>query len=363
MFKKVCKVMVVFLSCLFMNEVKADEWTTKELEGDAVIKEIRYRYYYLVKNGEYKRVDEMGNYSYSDKNDIKYGEFSSWTNSPITEYDYLDIEYGKKYEYQELLPAQYIKIENVTDSNISINDIETYNLSVKLNHKIYSCTLCNSDKNIIYPNGNMIIYMPMSVLIKNLTFNFTNDSNSNFEIYYSFDRAFNKIVASTLGNNTVFSYKYNKAYKLYENYSNTFVGYNINVDEFIKVISVSDVCRAREIYDYKYNLDKVYFGTTYYKDKSDIDVSTTDLSIDDLYMDENDYQIYYKYSSDVGSGDNKNNNDNNTPSNIIPINSPSLVKTGNFKLKNTNYLITYILLLLLVTLLFIKRMNKKRNFK
>lgn len=171
---KTIKYLAIFLTMFisFLSNISAEEWTIEELTGDNVETEKRYKFYYMAQFGEYERIDKPSSYSYEDKEDIRYGEYSSWTTNKITPYDYLEIEYGKKYQYKELLPAQFIKIENTTNNNIVVNNIETYNLTAKLDYKIYSCNNCNTEKTIIYPNGEMIIWMPMSVLIKNLTFNF-----------------------------------------------------------------------------------------------------------------------------------------------------------------------------------------------
>lgn len=355
---------ILFIS--FLSNISADTWTQEKLEGDNVIKEKRYRYYYLEKVGKYIRIDKESSYLFEDEDDIIYGEFSNWTSNKITPYDYLDIEYGTKYQYMELLPAQFIKIENITNNDIVINNIKTYNLTANLDYKIYSCTNCNSEKTVIYPEGEMVIWMPMSVLIKNLTFYFEVESSGCFNIIYSYDRNFTKVVASTTGFPNSVAYKYDFNFEIFDCYTNVLEGYNIVVDEFIKVIDTITVSRSREIYNFRYNYEKIYIDENYYRDIDDIDFDDLWLSKDRVYMDEDDYKFYYRYLTyeEQEINDVVKVGEIDTINVTKPVsNNISLVKTGIKKRKNYSYLITYVLGLILMALLFIKSLNKKRNFK
>ena len=311
--------------------------------------EYKYRFYKEIKQGEYINIDSDDNYEYTDNNDVIYGEYSDWTSDcDYNEaYDYL---YEYKYIYSELLTVQYIKILNTSNQNLTFKSLDVYNITTLLNYRVYSCTSCNSNNTIIYPGGDMIIILPMSVYLKNLSFKLEfYEDNIDYDLVLShyFNFHIKKLVASLSTNTNTTDYAYNDNFILY--YNNT-----ITLDEvddsnypFRKLDSIETSCKKREIINYHYNILKDYYDDNYYSSIDEIDFNcnteTECDSIKSLYKpDYDDYIIV--------------NNSNNT---AVLLSNLNLVKTGNYKEKNYKYLKIFILFLLLSFLICIKYLKNK----
>ena len=103
-------IFTIFLSVTKL--VYAEEiWTEEELKGDNVVSEYRYRFYEEVEEGEYLENNNNKKYEYNDESRNIYGEYSEWKSYCSTG-DNIDIQRGLKFVYNEIIPINYLKIEN-----------------------------------------------------------------------------------------------------------------------------------------------------------------------------------------------------------------------------------------------------------
>lgn len=356
------KVLFMFLCfVIFTNTVKANEWQEEILEGNNVETEYRYRFYKERIEGEYIRIGTDNDYLYENKEDVIYSKYSSYETACPDEEGY-EVEYATKYLYQEILPVQFVKITNLSNGELDVADISFIDNSkgFLFSYEIYDCTDCYNDNYTINADGSLILKIEDSVSLRDLTFIlefFDNGNEAEYELVYSFkeDFALKDLVASTIGNVSITNYQYDDSYKLYYNYSSEQVGYDINIDELIKVNSTEKVCKVREIMTYHYNIIKDYYDNNYYKDITEI----TDLTEEDKLnykKDLENYKIFYRYKNDINIEEKSevNTTDNNFMSNDI-----KLVKTGvEGRRENYNYLIIFVLSLTLISLILLKYLLK-----
>lgn len=354
-------IILLLSSFIFLNnEVNAEEeiWYEEELE-QGMISEKRYKFYTIEKEGDYVSKKEESQYQYEDVNDIQYSEYSNWKDSCSTDYYSYEVEFGTENEFQELTPIHYLKIINTNDFDISIKNINIYNHIALLKHDIYSYSDFLINSNTIKPNGYVIIHFPMFVKMELLKVIIElNESDATYEMYFSGDRYFQKLVAYTEGNSNISEYTYNENYTLYDNYTDVYTGYNVIENDFTKVLSTKNVCREREIMTFRYNIIRKYIDDNYYATINDIiDFKDEDKSL--LKKDEEEFKIYYRY---------KNENDLEEDNLVnIPL---KLVNTGiemntttTKEEKNYNYLIIYVLVLMFIAsiLLIYKNVSIKKN--
>lgn len=294
------KVILVLAIILLPQLVKAEEyeWVEDELTGENVVMENRYRFYFENRYGEYVKVGQASSFQYEDKNDIKYGNYSDWTTTCPVKEGY-DIEYGTEYNWQEIKPAHYITIVNTGDETINIKEIRTFNIDTEIDYYNCSCSNCTGF-NEIRSGGSLNIRLAMSVYVKNIGLYLEVNDNTNFNIIYSANYTIDtdSAVASVKGNSTQKEYRYNKDdYTIFNNYTQTYISYQKDEDEFTKIISTKDVCRYKEIMTYRYNIEKIYYDDNYYKSNSelfDLEISDRELFVKDL----TDYKTYYRYMSE-----------------------------------------------------------------
>jgi len=377
---------------LFINIVKAEEntWQEELLDGENVEVEYRYRFYTETTIGNYLKKGQAVAYQYEDINKVMYSSYSNYkTICEENPNEYLIIK-EKKYEYQEILPIQYVKIINPNSEKLKIKNISIYNMQTKLTHKVYSFSNATEDGMSIEEDGYVIFWMPMSVSVRkfSLALELEND-NLDYELVFSNSNSFasNKLVAKTTGNSSKTLYKYDDVFTLYDNYGGTYIAYNIIIDDLVKVLSVQDVCRTRLILTYHYNIKKEYYDDNYYASIDDLELEEEEKKL--YQKDSNDYKIFYRYkqiseenmseTKDVivnnQEDDDRNNTFSNTENTISINNSKNnivseealidniesnikLVKTGVEKENlNYNYLIIYVLILVLITLILIKHLK------
>ena len=316
-----------------------------EIDTDA---EYKYRFYKEIKQGEYINAALESDYEYTDDNDVIYGEYSDWT----SDCDYnkgFDYLYEYKYIYSELLTVQYIKILNTSSQNLTFKSIDVYNITTLLNSRVYSCTSCNSNNTIIYPGGNLIIILPMSVYLKNLSFNLEfYEDNIDYDLVLShyFNFHIKKLVASLSTNTNITNYAYNDDFTLYYNNTITLDELDDSTYPFRKLDSIETSCKKREVKNYRYNILKDYYDDNYYTSIDEIDFDCADTECDSI---KSLYKIDYEdYITSYTSSSNKE-----------LLSNLNLVKTGNYKEKNYKYLKIFILLLLLSFLICIKYLKNK----
>ncbi len=317
------KVMLLIIMLLGFSEVKAKE--------DNSYKEYRYRFYKEEKEGEYIRKDLESNYEFTDSNDITYGKYGDYLDE-CPNYSYLDKYYKIEYCYIELLPVLYIKIINKSSDDILINNILIYELDSQVDYNIYSCDNCEDNINI-KSGSEITILLSKEIYLRDLKINIDTLNKVNYEIIYSNNPSFdsNSLVAKNTYVEGKTEYMYDETYTLYNNYTSLKYDYDINEDNFIKILSERQVCKSREIKTYRYNIIRKYYDNNYYKDVQELKLANE--SERKLYKkDLNDYKVYYIEKT-------------------TPINNE----------KNYKYLIIYILFLILIALILIKKLKKMSN--
>lgn len=349
---------ILLTSFAFTNAVKANEWQEELLEGDNVEMEYRYRLYKDKKEGEYIRKGADTDYQYEEAENIRYSEYTDYqTTCPNG--DGYEVEYATKYVYQEILPVLYIKVNNLSEHDLTVKNIEFKDKNNIISYKYISCNLCSSDKNTINPGGTLLIKLEHSVRVIDLTLIlefFETETEAMYELVYSANSRFSaaNLIALIQGNTNITNYKYNNNFYLYPNYSSLYVGYNIEKNNLIKIKSEEEVCRIREIMTYHYNILKEYYDNNYYKDISDLKLTEEEKM--EYKKDLDDYKIFYRYKEDKLDLNFDNETDNFTDSFVnFTTNELIPVKTGIYEEKiNYNYLIIFGLNLILISLFLYK---------
>ena len=295
MMKKI--IFTVLTIFIFTGVVKASEWQEEKLEGDNVEMEYRYRFYKDVKKGEYIRIGEKSDYSFEDLNDITYSDYSPYNDSCPEGEGYIT-EYAKEYIYETIGAIQAIKISNLSEENFNIVNFTFRNKDEVVEHTLASCTKCANNKNTIKPGGTLLIKFasPIHLYDLNMDLDFEEkDKELMYEIVYSSQTTFYaKYLAALLrGYTNISTYKYEDLYYLYTSNVESYTGYDIEVNELIKVISVKDVCRTKEVLSYRYNIVKEYYDDYYYKDVSEL-INLTEEEKSEYKKDLEDYKIYYR---------------------------------------------------------------------
>lgn len=349
--------LLIFTLFLSINKLTYAEeiWTSEELKGDNVVSEYRYRFYEEVEEGEYLENNNDNKYEYNDESRNIYGEYSEWKSYCATGNN-IDIQRGLKYIYSEVIPINYLKIENNSNAELKINKVKIYNKENILNDSLYSCVNCNNNKDIVYKNGYIIYQFSNEIKVGDIKFDIDIEGdNLEYDIILSNDETFNnqKLVSSLKGNSNIITYKYNDNFKLYRNFTTPITGYNISFERYYNITNTYNVCRYRSVKKYYYNILKIYFDDNYYKDVSDLGIPEE--SYDMYKKDLNDYKIYYRYKTDE-----EIEKDNEEEIIIKPITNNDIpVKTGIFKEKDYKYLVIYVLSLILIALVIIKHMQNK----
>ena len=371
-------VFILLTMLMFIFDAKADMvenggWQEEKIEGDKVEIQYKYRFYKDIKKGEYLDVGQDSIYQYEDKGDVIYGNYSEYQ-SVCDEVPGYEIDYKKEYVYKKILPIQYIKIFNTSDELLSIKNIKMYNLDKKLSYNIAGFVNYDSNEKLIYPNGSITYYINASVSLKDIKveLEFYNE-NTDYELLFGSYQTFNNstIVSKVDANTNEKIYKYSDNFLIYENYSDSLYSGDFVEEDFVKVISEKTFCRFRNIKTFHYNIEKEYYDNNYYVNVDElINLSTEEKS--NYKKDESDYKIFYRLvnNNDESLLENEVNIDNNIEENEIDDkisytelhkleNSEiKLVKTGIEKQYNYKYLIIYVLCLLLLGVILIKRIKK-----
>lgn len=387
------KVIFIILTVfMFINITKAEMkenniWQEEKIEGENVEVEYRYRFYKEKKVGRYIQPNLVDYYQFEDKDDVIYGPYSGYM-SKCEEAEHLQIRNVIRYNYKEILPVKYIKILINSNQMLDIKEINVYNDSQEI------------ENNIVFNDKNYVILSIKETPLRDLKINIElNNKNIEYQLLFSNDDKFtnNSIVASTSGNSNQNEYKYNVNFILYYNYTEQLTGYDIEIDQFIKVIYKSNMCQIRTIKTFHYNIERVYYDNDYYKDVNELNLSEDEKK--EYKKDEDDYKIFYKIKNDnlidnldeeilndkdafvdeendyvdikeennqnettdsneVGNENFNLNTNNDKILDIEKNNEIKLVKTGVNKKFNYNYLVVYILSLILVGLILIKKIKR-----
>ena len=348
---------IIFTMFAFLNVVNAQGWQEEILLGDNIETEKRYRFYKEKEVGEYLSINSDHNYQYIDEDKFVLSDYSDY--KLLCDQEEFDIEHSIKYTYKKLLPVKYIKIRNEDTDIIEINDILIIKDDNRVNYNKLSCSDCSNGYKSINPKGELILELFEEVQINDIDLEiiFNNSSKGlNHRLDYSYTDVFdNKNMVALIRSSTkVFNYHVNDTYYVYSNYtSDVYTDYNILENKYIKVLSKEEVCRSKEKLIYHYNIEKEYYDNNYYKDIKDLSLSFEDQL--KYIKDEQDYKVFYRVIEE---------NDDNLEEEFIVENNDyilenlELVKTGYEESKDFKYLKIYILVLVLLSFIFIKRIRR-----
>lgn len=387
--KKIIFILITIFS--FSKVTNANEWSDELLKKDYIEKEYRYRFYKENKQGEYVRISDNKTYQYEEIDNYIYSDYGEYQNI-CEEQEGIEIEQKTKYQYKKKYQVQYIKIiNNNKDKNIIIKDFEVQEDTKVVNSKISNCVNCTieNDDYIINSIGVMTIELENAIdidkMIINLNFENNDPVSFTLDLRHKDDSERKHLVSQTTSNTSISEYKINSNYYISSLYDPTvYTDYDITLNKYIQVIKKENVCRTREKMIYKYNITKEYYDENYYKSLDDIE-NMSEEEKQKYQKDTEDYKIYYRYieendnNLDNSNEENDNNIDNSNEEKedeinntiiknkeeIINDNELKLVKTGiEENILNYDFLILYILILLLVALIllkYIKKLSIKNN--
>lgn len=178
-----------------------------------------------------------------------------------------------KYQIEEKTNNIYTKVENVRYillENFKYNEnIKIYHENKEVEYEIISKT-----------ENELKIDMNRSYLVESLLFII--DTNDKYKISFYNDKDFkNEIIYKEIDNERIFS-----ANKEWITDKTVFVRLtsetNYPISDLTKITSIMRYCRYREIYVYKYEIEREYYDENYYS------------NVDGYIKDTNDYKIYYK---------------------------------------------------------------------
>ena len=229
--------------------------------------EIRYKWYKeMITGGNSSPLKDIHEEDIIDKNNIKYGQASYWhkdnCNLPS---DFYEISIKKNFKYRKVRNARYVLIEN-----FEYNDnIKIYQNNVLLNFEVIS----NEEK-------ILKIDLKQEYICDTLLFYIENASNYKISLYT--DKGFiNYIISKEIQNEKIISPD-----KSWVTDKTEFIIITTEIEYFnnrlISQIEQYNSCSYREIYVYKYDIEKEYYDDNYH------------LHVEGYIKDTNDYRYYYK---------------------------------------------------------------------
>lgn len=229
--------------------------------------EIRYKWYKEIVSdeGEYYLLKDINKGDRIDENNIKYGVPSTYE----IEYCSLPSEYYQKEEtyireYQKVLDAAYVIIENINyDNNIKI-----YYDNQELNFGILS-------------NENNIIKINLRGAYSCDKLLFFVNSNTNYKITLYRDLGFKKEIMSQNIENAKIAIPDKTWINKNTKYTTYTTQDKIEESDFVTLISETISCSYKEKYIYKYNVTKEYYDNDYHA------------YIEGYTKDTNDYKVFY----------------------------------------------------------------------
>lgn len=255
----------ILISLLLIFTIPVNLAKAEELPDITSDVEIRYKWYKEVIKGDYYPKREQLDGYFEDNSKIKYGNLSSWSeencNLPneyyMKEYDFYNI-------YKKVVNVRYIKLENFTFDN----NIEIYQNNSKIDYLLISS------------DDNVVIDLKNGYFAETLSFHIKYEKDYKISLYR--EKYLNQVVLAKnvlrdellipdetwIVNTTPF-----------ETYYTSDVHKETGLTKKIKQYQV---CRYREMYAYKYKIEKEYYDDNYH------------FNIDGYIKDINDYQIIYK---------------------------------------------------------------------
>lgn len=313
--------LIIFTTPVYANDLES--WQETKINDENLIEEVQYRYkwYKEEKIGEYLK-ENTKNYKYIDKDNIKYGEYSTYLKT-CPNNEWTEIKYEKLYPYQTLKKIKYLKF-NVTYNPIVINNIEIY----INNERTYDYYTTYNGKSTYYNNSNLEFIFNQEYDASDIKIVLDSDIKYPYQdivtaSYYTID---NKELFKTHFRNNKESVIVNPLIEEYTNeikYEKSIA--NIEKIKWAKIYILENLCKYRYKYQYYYNINKQYYDDNYYT------------NIDGYIKDESNFKIFYRYTKkqEVIKNNNLNieKNSNKKAENNI---DNSLIKTN----KNNETIIT-----------------------
>lgn len=287
------KKVILFISTLvlFLNSVKAEEYSNWVLELDDSIKyddvqtETRYRFYKEEIEGEYLINDTLNKYMYNDIENYIYSEFSNW--QEVCEVKDSNIENKMLYPYKKLIvDSNYIIIDEV-NGGIGFNDIKIFSNGEEILFEIEECDNCVKDYSYIERKDKLILKLEKTVPTKTMTFYLDAKKdypNVTYRLKTSWDKEVEKTGIVKVANSNLKDFIPSNSWFYYSVESDIMYSETpIMEDDNTVVYPSKNMCRYQEKMAYYYNINKVYYDDNYYT------------NIDGYIKDINDYKVYYRY--------------------------------------------------------------------
>lgn len=244
------RVLLILMTISFVKNVYAT--------NDNNISKIEYKWYKeeRVEGIYYPKKEKLSGF-YEDESDIQYGEFSEWDNKYCTySKEYYDVEKDDVNKYKKIINTRYIELSyNPRGTpHERFKEIKIFYENKIINHRVirddeYSMRL-ELEKE--YETPKLSFYI---------------DLDSIYLIYLSNNIEFSKLsVAKRIM--PQFDGKESKVDESWIFSESTFVDELTNEEvknsQLIRPIGVEKACRIREIYTYRYKIERKYFDDSYH---------------------------------------------------------------------------------------------------
>ena len=317
--------------------------------------EIRYKWYKeIITGGDYYPYKEITKNDQIDKNNIKYGPYSLWSEEycELSE-EFYNIDKKTLIIYHKLNDVRYVRIDNIQYNN---------NVKIYGKNKLIDFKIISNEQNILK------IDLKINYMCDDLLFYIEDCHNYQISLYSN--NGFTDYIISKTVENEIITSPDKSWITDKTKFINYVVGIEYQNDELITQTDKHEVCRYREKYVYKYNIEKEYYDDNYH------------LNVDNYIKDKNDYKFFYKIEPIVNTieiiqekkvkekeieyvyievendiKENDSSNENNCKKEIQTEIKTEIVEKEIFKIPKKIYII--IVLLIVVIIYLIVKVYKK----
>jgi len=267
---------IIFIIILFginILRVSAEEWQLEKIEGDNVEVEYRYKWYKENVVGDYFLYSQsITSLPLVDKENYKYTSYSQWKDTCLEPSDVIDVEESEVYPYKRLLDTKYVRIKNLENANLKINELIIKSNGENVSYNVLECDTCSSvfDNNEdtyleIVNNEVIVIEIPSYARTENLNF-IINSNSGNIQIELSFTKT--EILGRKELNlkDGINNYILDSSWIILKKYTSIY--YSIEKPEnnfFNTVYAKENKCRERKKMYFFYRIEKEYYDDNYHK--------------------------------------------------------------------------------------------------
>lgn len=337
------KLLIILITILFVNDVYATNTDN--------ISKVEYKWYKEEKIEEtyYPKKDKLLGFN-EDENQIKFGNYSEWNNKYCSySKDYYSVEEKELNKYRKVINTRYIELE-YNPRNIphdSFKEIKIFYDNNIINYKIIK-------------NDEYVIKIELEKEYDTEKLSFYIDIDSRYLIYLSNNIELTKLALGYL----VMPQFDGKKIEINDNWiikESTFVD-ELIIDEIdnskLKYkIGKENSCRIREIYTYRYKIERKYYDDSYHvyveNYMPDIENIIIHYSKEDNELNNSKNFLENKESESIKEEESKKNNIEEKPKKNI---TNSIEKKENKKILKKSYI--FLILALIIIILLIKIIKK-----